>query len=948
MAISPGVQTIRINNVSDADPAHRPTGWKLVEPPHRWLEKLAHAWLAEQRKTIDPNVRYYLDRLPRGYAVFERGRPRNSSVVDKHLYGHPSHMFFDSPNRFTPHFLHLMRHGTNAGCPCTICNAQKGRPLPILSVASSATPGSAGSPTLGTGPNRLSQAASQDLSEPLSSHQSQPLVHRRLPPAVLRTRDEEDTPDMVRWLIDRLKQEKRPLDEPIEEPLSMDWRAEHVMLDTEISTMTRQQAWMPRKAEIVLFLRSVDGEVCFDNASNTYKLYDERRRLFTGYPKWEAAVVGQTPSEFLSLQDLIRETHESQTNPIYSGFRLEPIPDPNNFEHKEWTKRYKYVPLHQVRPFAFWQEFMAGIPECEWHPTIVHALKCMSSFALSGRYRFKGDWPTATVFHKAMQIGAEVIAIGDALRLLPNATSSVGPDDLLVLHVTSIRLQLSHLDAASANDYEIGTPYESSALVAGKAYTLSGQFAFNPDSSPVDPLTLPRGMLGRVAGRCFEADALFAWHPWYSIDAGPRNAPLSIGLDGTMAAREYAKSHDARIDRAQGKSWFWADTRAELLGITTLNGIAVNAWAGMRSADDLDEARHAINVLEKGASKADRQRMMQQKMKHEFAKWQGWEDSTWEPAESIRADVPDMVREFERNAGNPTKKDEILDGADVEVDQYGKGDAGEGPSNLALFEDTSTSGDYELAKRIQDEEDARPVDEGDEYVVERLIRKRREPGTGTQQYEVKWQGYGWDETTWEPASSMAEDAPDLVRQFEKKLRASERGRDGSVLVSSKGSEHDFKKWTAPAPKVGRRNGHGASVPTESRAKTESQDDQDEEEEDSDSSTNVETKHHAMLAAFRRGAEIRARRASSHAASQMTGVDAASQAKDMLKSFRQQSLGATSKRKREDTEDTPARLPQKKRTESPYGHGKAAIWLDGASAEDQSSEHEGDDGVSGQG
>jgi hypothetical protein len=67
--------------------------------------------------------------------------------------------------------------------------------------------------------------------------------------------DEEGTPDVYRNLIDKLKQ-YGSLDEIIVEPLSMDWRAEQILLPKLKQQLETCPQYLPRAGEIVLFLRN--------------------------------------------------------------------------------------------------------------------------------------------------------------------------------------------------------------------------------------------------------------------------------------------------------------------------------------------------------------------------------------------------------------------------------------------------------------------------------------------------------------------------------------------------------------------------------------------------------------------------------------------------------------------------------------------------------------------
>ena len=54
---------------------------------------------------------------------------------------------------------------------------------------------------------------------------------------------------------------------------------------------------------------------------------------------------------------------------------------------------------------------------------------------------------------------------------------------------------------------------------------------------------------------------------------------------------------------------------------------------------------------------------------------------------------------------------------------------------------------------------------GEEHFhVECLLRAKRQ--RGQLHYLVKWRGYGLEQSSWEPATRLLEDVPDLVAAFE--------------------------------------------------------------------------------------------------------------------------------------------------------------------------------------
>ncbi|KAJ9644153.1 hypothetical protein H2199_004021 [Coniosporium tulheliwenetii] len=183
--------------------------------------------------------------------------------------------------------------------------------------------------------------------------------------------DDEGNPDVYRNLIDKLKREDT-VDEPIMEPMTMDWRAKRESLPAYLDRVSQQPMWMPLV---------------------------------------EAGVVGQTPAEEVRIEDLVTEPHKQyQVN--YSGYRVEPLPDPNG-KDKSLSKQHKYVPLHYIRPFDFWQDFLKGIPEEKWHPTIKHALTVTTTLSFVEKHCFTGTWPTTRISCRALFLGPEFLTLDD-------------------------------------------------------------------------------------------------------------------------------------------------------------------------------------------------------------------------------------------------------------------------------------------------------------------------------------------------------------------------------------------------------------------------------------------------------------------------------------------------------------------------------------------------------
>ncbi|KAI9805874.1 MAG: hypothetical protein M1825_000488 [Sarcosagium campestre] len=529
------VQTIQISNFSDGDASKTPGTGYSASSPDLYLKKLAIMWVKDM-EVADPDKKYILDRLPDHYRVFEKARLNQPHLRDRYLFGHPRGKVFDSPAQFYPHFKSLMDHqpGTELVCPCKGCDVR--RP--------------------GTGRVKRTEATVDFLTP----------------------RDGEGSPDVYATLIKRLADEKY-IDEPIIENASMDWRATRDSIPATIRMIAGQRSFVPRQGELVLFLREKDCLVELDAVEGGYKLYRKSDRQCMGVPAWEAGVVTRVPKEPISFDDLTGNT--KRTSAIaQSAFKIERFPDPNSQE-KGLTRQYDYVPLSLIRPLSLWGEYMEWDGVRRVDETVKNALKVTSSIALVERNHFSGVWPEAVISCRGAWIGAELIVVGDAIRLLPEDDGQ--PFDTALV-VSAINLSFISLD-------DPGT-VQATVLFSGLAYTTDRSKAF-ADSPVLDDelaAALPSGMGRRVwypksapgselfvpvehvGGRCFESDALFLWlGRETAIDFGRQ----SIG---------WARSHSARVDSRiePGQKWFWANHRAEQLDLQSVNGNEVGSADGTR------------------------------------------------------------------------------------------------------------------------------------------------------------------------------------------------------------------------------------------------------------------------------------------------------------------------------------------------------------------------------
>ncbi|KAI4089492.1 MAG: hypothetical protein L6R37_008029 [Teloschistes peruensis] len=568
---------------SDGDASHRPTNRPDLRKANEqgYLQKLALKWMQEVGMAkIGKN--YSLDQLPAGYEVWERPRTNDPNHFDKWLFGHPNHKTFDSPNRFFPHFVYLMRNGSE-NCTCKMCNVGNSKSLPV------------------------------PMAEP--SPQKAPLHKGPV--------DEQGMPDVFQHLFTLLKSEGT-LTREIEEPFSMDWRAEQPLVEA-MANSTRE-SYIPRHGEIVMYLKPrpfLQGhELRQDISSHEFKVYDTKTSQYIGTPQWLAGIVAEMPP-------LI------PPNMTVFGFRIEPLPTPGS-KDQGINKEHTYAPINLIRPFAFWQTCLHGIPEDQWHQSIHNALAACKTVSLIDRHIFKGFWPTAKIYSRAIFVGAENYWIGDTVRLLPKAVplDTVPSNTVTVMQIRNIVTTLLNLRPEADGHTVTGDECESITItLEGHVYTLSKPTTndnvidlTDEDEEDDDATILPTHAqkpvmhdyerdgyrwhrllppnphpttatpgdtdadadenlhsttFSGVLSRLYEHTAMHTWFPalhlWSppprsaSTPTDPNNNPtniLSCGTASMMVARG-------------GKEWFWADGRVEALGLTSLCGMRVGVGEGV-------------------------------------------------------------------------------------------------------------------------------------------------------------------------------------------------------------------------------------------------------------------------------------------------------------------------------------------------------------------------------
>ena len=303
--------------------------------------------------------------------------------------------------------------------------------------------------------------------------------------------------------------------------------------------------------------------------------------------------------------------------------------DPNS-HIKDSQLRWSYLPLSHLRPFCFYRELLANTPKKEWDASISNALKTMSTFSLALPIKFVGAWPDAWILHGGIYLGSEIIMAGDAVRVAPSAHSPASEEapqqkPTTVLIVSTVTLMLQGLDLDPPH-HKLVTGDKCENITV----RFHGKL-FSRESSPSSPAaaasvsqeqrggdddggwTLPPSMrdeqgrndgwypvssdkdtlhfvpLAIVLGRLYEPAAIFHYGLTSPTPLPPPPPPTSsqhnsrsgavfdanaidtatIGTEGVLKARAYARKHDERITAlgVDGGGWFWANDRVEGLGV---------------------------------------------------------------------------------------------------------------------------------------------------------------------------------------------------------------------------------------------------------------------------------------------------------------------------------------------------------------------------------------------
>lgn len=580
---------------SDGDALHRPgpdrtscTQYDVEE----YKRKVAENWMKEEAGGLEKGKKYTLAGLPSGYALFQRRRTKDPTHIDRWLYGHSSKKVFDSPNTFYPHWKFLLNFGSGESCKCKLCD-----------------------------PKQIKRKPRRPASKGHSSPSPSVAPKSQVPPPFQKGPvDEEGTPDVIASLCTLTRTEKN-LKRKIEEPASLDWRAEKPLVDKFACSIPTQASFLPRQGEVVLYLRPLSSPLELRQDSNSrLRIYDPRTDSYEDSPpQWLAGVITQVPTSLPTVSSLYPPSTSYDSNSPTSslnvtGYRISPLPSVNS-SNKLLSKQQTYTPLHLIRPFTLQNHVLAGIPASDLHESVTNALTASATVSLIDRHTFSGAWPYVHVHSRAIFIGPEAYWRGDTVILLPEHPSSKET-------ITEIMLIK---DIVTTHDYS--QPYPSNTIISnnnnecqqiaielqGEVYTTNPAKCANQPPIVVKEPTLTMQAYGtwyhldqpgdvwaapfsRTLCRLYEKEALHAWLPHTTTTQSAHSSPstlLNLTRESVLAARRLAANADKRIldtideDGSDGqkrqKKWFWGEYRADALDLRYLAGTEVGRYDSDRS-----------------------------------------------------------------------------------------------------------------------------------------------------------------------------------------------------------------------------------------------------------------------------------------------------------------------------------------------------------------------------
>ena len=232
-----------------------------------------------------------------------------------------------------------------------------------------------------------------------------------------------------------------------------------------ITELPEQDSWVFRIGEIVCYVADPSTEVHQARTKTDSKFLEvnPETREIIGRPPWRAGkcrkvkthhpkllayiskcagVITQVPDTKVNITTLGQKYGEEVEDLHLSGYLIEPFPD-FFCPEKDATVASLYVPTRHMYPFAYAIELHKGLFPREYHGSIYSAMERMCNFSLVYQQYIKGQWPSAILYFAGIYLGAELIVVGDAVRIRSEFLEKRCHE---IMIVKSIKLKYNNLE----------------------------------------------------------------------------------------------------------------------------------------------------------------------------------------------------------------------------------------------------------------------------------------------------------------------------------------------------------------------------------------------------------------------------------------------------------------------------------------------------------------------
>ena len=135
---------------------------------------------------------------------------------------------------------------------------------------------------------------------------------------------------------------------------------------------------------------------------------------------------------------MFEEEHGEETFPLHrSRYLIEPLPEMASSK-KDTGLASIYVPFRNICPFAYAIDIHKGRPTSSYHGSMFCAMERMATLSLVYQQYVRAKWPHALMYYGGIYLGAELLVVGDAVRIESNFKIK-GCYEILIINSIKLR-----------------------------------------------------------------------------------------------------------------------------------------------------------------------------------------------------------------------------------------------------------------------------------------------------------------------------------------------------------------------------------------------------------------------------------------------------------------------------------------------------------------------------